>query len=460
MYENDTIAAISTPLGEGGIGIVRLSGPGAVDMVEGIFYSPKGKKISEARSHSILHGYIGDKEKKADDIIDEVLVGVMLTPLTYTKEDVVEINCHGGILPLRKVLDLVLKQGARLAMPGEFTQRAFLNGRIDLVQAEAVIDVIRAKTDESRRIALDQLSGGVSAEITGVRDTLVEICAHVEAYIDFPEEEIEPAAEEEIIGTCETLHRRLDTILRTYEDGRFFREGISVAIVGRPNVGKSSLLNALLERDRAIVTDIPGTTRDVIEEYLNINGLPVRIIDTAGIRESRDVTEREGVRRSLKAMEGADLIVAVVDGSAGITREDEEIFDRMKGRKGIAVINKSDLSQVITDEDITAEYPVVKISAIKRKGLDDLKNVVLDQTLKGVGEQKEGLIITNIRHKTSLEQCKEAFERALKGLKCRRPLDIVAIDLRDALQRLGEIVGITTSEDILNKIFNDFCIGK
>jgi len=458
MFDTDTIAAISTPIGEGGIGIVRLSGPEAFRIADALFRSARGRTAAGARSHSLIHGHIVDPESGA--VIDEVLLGVMKAPNTYTREDIVEINCHGGALPLRKVLDLVLRQGARLAMPGEFTQRAFLNGRIDLVQAEAVLDVIRSKTDESRRIALQQLSGGLSEEITDIRDGLMEVCAHIEAWLDFPEDEIEPDTEEELLGRAAGLGQRLDRLVRSHEEGRFFREGLSVAIVGRPNVGKSSLLNALLERDRAIVTDIPGTTRDVIEEYLNIKGLPVRIIDTAGIRESHDAPEQEGVRRSLRAIDDADLVIAVFDGSAELHREDREVMARVMDKNTIFVLNKADLARVVTTGDLPAGPPVVSLSAKRGDGMDELRETIVRQTLREGPEQREGVMITNMRHKTAIESARDAVARGTEELKAGQPLEIVAMQFRDALDRLGEIVGVVTTDDILNKIFSDFCIGK
>jgi tRNA modification GTPase len=311
MFVDDTIAAISTPLGEGGIGIVRLSGKDSLQTAEKIFSSPKNKSLNDSKSHRVVYGYIKDPSTGKE--IDEVLVTIMRSPCSYTKEDVVEINCHGGMIPLRKTLELVLKEGARLAEPGEFTKRAFINGRIDLSQAEAVLDLIRSKTDESRRIAIEQLQGGLSEKITALRDRLTEVCAHVEAYIDFPEDEIETASTKAVLESMKDIGRELHALLKTYDEARFFREGLSTAIVGSPNVGKSSLLNALLKKDRAIVTEYPGTTRDIIEEYLNINGLPLRIMDTAGIRDVQDIAEKEGVKRSLLSIENADIVIAMFD---------------------------------------------------------------------------------------------------------------------------------------------------
>ncbi len=458
MFESDTIAAISTPQGEGGIGIVRLSGRDALPIAASIFRSSRKKDLSAVQSHRIYHGYIVDPGSGLH--IDETLLSVMKGPHTYTREDVVEINCHGGMMPLRRVLELVVRQGARLAMPGEFTQRAFLNGRIDLVQAEAVMDVIRSRTDESRRIALEQLSGGLSGEIREIRDGLIDVCAHIEAYLDFPEDEIEPDTEEQLTEQAREINERLERLAQSYEDGKFFREGLSVAIVGRPNVGKSSLLNALLDQDRAIVTDVPGTTRDVIEEHLGIKGLPVRIIDTAGIRESHDVPEREGVKRSLRAIHDADLVIAVFDGSEPLHDEDREVMEKVGEKKTIAVINKSDMPAMITKKDLGGIPSVVIVSAKQRTGIDDLKDLIIGRTLTGKTERREGVIITNMRHKISIDLAKEAVSRGILLLRERRPLEIVAIEFRDALLRVGEVVGVVTVDDILNKIFSDFCIGK
>ncbi|MCL4476223.1 MAG: tRNA uridine-5-carboxymethylaminomethyl(34) synthesis GTPase MnmE [Nitrospirae bacterium] len=487
---DDTIAAISTPLGEGGIGIVRLSGRDAVSIVEKLFSSPKNKKLSESESHKLIHGFI--KNPSTNTTIDEVLVTVMKAPKTYTKEDVVEINCHGGILPLREVLELVLRSGARPAEPGEFTKRAFLNGRIDLSQAEAVIDLIRAKTDESRRVAVEQLSGGLSEKITSLRDRIASICAHIEAYIDFPEEEIEPASLESILNEIQDIKNGLSILSNSFEEGRFFREGFKIAIVGRPNVGKSSLLNALLNRDRAIVTETPGTTRDLLEEYLNVKGLPVRIMDTAGIRETHEMAEREGVMRSLKAIDDADLIIGIIDGTTPLNNEDMVVLEKIKDKKNIIAINKSDLPPHPSlplkgggsgwgFENCLKQYSqnVLMISAKTGEGLDTLKDKILDVSLiksqKLVGatlsedsyrevrspfDESEGVIVTNIRHKVAIDNGITALNNVSAALRSLLPLEIVAMEMRDALDRLGEIVGSVTTEDILNRIFSEFCIGK
>ncbi len=463
MLNDDTIAAISTPFGEGGIGIVRLSGKDSLDIVDKIFFSPKNKRVKELQSYRIIYGYIIDPA--TGEKIDEVIVSVMKSPYSYTREDVIEINCHGGMIPLRKTLELVLKQGARLAEPGEFTKRAFINGRIDLSQAEAVLDLIRAKTEESSRIALEQLQGGLYEKITALRDTLTEICVHVEAYIDFPEDEIEVKSDQTLLENLRNVRTELGALLKTYDEARFFREGLATAIVGRPNVGKSSLLNALLKKNRAIVTEIPGTTRDIIEEYLNIKGLPVRIMDTAGIRDVENIAEKEGVRRSLKSIENADLVIAMFDRSEPHRIEDLEVIEKIKNKNIIVVFNKCDLLPLLDKKMImslllpyTSNF--LDISALQGDGIEELKNKIFESCLKDWKEEREGIVISNIRHKLAIEKASEAIERAILALSEGHPLEIFALELREAMDRLGEIVGIVTTDDILNKIFSEFCIGK
>ena len=458
MYNlDDTIVAISTPIGEGGIGIVRISGARSLEIADRLFKSPKGRSLSEVKSHQMIYGYIIDPERGTP--IDEVLLSVMRAPATYTKEDIVEINCHGGLLPMRKVLEAVIRMGARMAEPGEFTFRAFMNGRIDLSQAEATLDLIRAKTESSERLALEQLSGRLSEKINHQRDRLMQVCAHIEAYLDFPEEDIETAEVEEILNNIKSIIKELKELSGTYEEGRFFREGLAVAIVGRPNVGKSSLLNALMEQDRAIVTELPGTTRDVLEEYINIEGVPLRIMDTAGIREAHDLAEVEGVRRSLRAIEGADLVLAVFDCSTDFTREDALVIEKIGNRKAIVVLNKADLPMKIQREDFNVNFPVVVISAKKGDGIRDLKETIISMVFEG-RLSHEGVIVTNVRHKLALERASMCLERAFNALQGDSPYEIVAFELRDALDSLGEIVGAVTTDDILNMIFSQFCIGK
>lgn len=461
--DDDTIAAISTPLGEGGIGIVRISGKDSLTIAGQIFILPKNKLVQDTKSFQLVYGYIIDPITR--EKVDEVLLSLMRSPHSYTKEDVVEINCHGGMISLTKILEIVLGLGARLASPGEFTKRAFLNGRIDLSQAEAVLDLIRSKTDESRRIALDQLQGGLSEKITSLRDRVMDICVHIEAYIDFPEDEIETDSKQELGTSLEDISQKLLMLLKTYEEGRFFREGLSTAIVGRPNVGKSSLLNALLQKDRAIVTEIPGTTRDIIEEYLNIKGLPLRIMDTAGIREVKDLAEKEGVKRSLQSIENADLVLALFDRSEPLQEEDFEVLKRIKDKNTIFVLNKCDLPAAFDRRIFSSFVPqpsslFLNISATRGDGIEELKDAIFGSCLKNWKEAREGVVVTNLRHKTAIQNAHASLTNAMKALSENQPIEIIALELRDSLEKLGEIVGAITTEDILERIFNEFCIGK
>lgn len=463
-FPDDTIAAVSTPPGEGGIGIVRLSGKDAVRIVDRIFVSSRNNRLPGVHSHTILHGIIQDPSIL--ERIDEVLVTFMKAPRTYTREDVVEINCHGGMVPLRRILGLVIDGGARVAEPGEFTRRAFLNGRIDLSQAEAVIDVIRAKTEQAERMALQQLEGRLSAEITTLRDSVTELCALVEAYIDFPEEDVTVPEKAGVVGSIQSVEVRLSALSRSFDEGRLYREGASMAIVGKPNVGKSSLLNALLKKDRAIVTDLPGTTRDIIEEGLNISGLPVRIMDTAGIREAHDLAEAEGVKRSLDAIEGADIVLAVFDAGKPLDHADRQVIERVRNKRTITVINKWDIMTPEFDCGDTElnTHPCVKISAIKGEGLDDLKEKIVNALLSkrsATGQEAAAdLLITNIRHKQLVDSALASLGQARTTLETGEPLEVTALFLRESLNSLGEIIGAVTTDDILDRIFAEFCIGK
>ncbi|KWT83467.1 tRNA uridine-5-carboxymethylaminomethyl(34) synthesis GTPase MnmE [Candidatus Magnetominusculus xianensis] len=469
---DDTIAGISTPHGVGGIGIVRISGGGAINIAERIFSSPNDKKVSSMPSFTIAHGFIIDPE--TGEKIDEVLLSVMRAPKTYTAEDVAEINCHGGLLTVSKTLEISLNAGARLAAPGEFTMRAFLNGRIDLAQAEAVLDIINAATLSSGRLALEQLSGGLSSVILPIVNELISMCAEVEAQIDFPEDDIEPADKSAMLGNINSIVTGLKSLSESYSFGRFYREGLCVAIVGKPNVGKSSLLNALLKKDRAIVTPLPGTTRDTIEEALNIKGLPVRIVDTAGIREGSGLAETQGITRSIAAIEAAALVIAVFDGSTVFTNEDEEILRRTASKDIIIAINKADKEMAFSNEFLTGQYrgvtnhdtavKIVNISALTGFGLDALKETLYSHIVGSNAPKSqdahEGVIVTNLRHKTALDEAVAAMENSRECLRIDNPYEITALELRTALNALGRITGTITTGDILEKIFSDFCIGK
>jgi len=455
MNTDDTIAAISTSIGHSGIGIVRISGSNAIRVVDNLFLSQMKKKLKHTPSHRIIYGRI--VEPVSREVIDEVLVSVMKAPGTYTREDIIEINCHGGAVAVRRVLELVLKSGARLAGPGEFTQRAFLNDRIDLAQAEAVLDVISALTDESRKTAIRQLSGNLSKKIEEIREKLIDLTALVESYIDFPEDDIEPLSVKEMGGKAQVIQRALQNLINSSKYGLILRDGLKTAIIGRPNVGKSSLLNALLDHDRAIVTELPGTTRDVIEEYLNIEGLPLKIMDTAGIRSVRNIAEKEGVKRSLMTMEDADLVLVVLDGSSALHKTDMELLDKSKSKNTILVINKTDLPQKIRLDESAGE--VIRISARHGSGLDSLKVKIFKKATGG--EVSHGTnIVTNVRHVQAIESASSSISSFLAQLKKDTSPEFLSLELRDALDSIGAIIGITTPDDILNRIFSSFCIGK
>lgn len=455
MFTEDTIAAISTPIGQGGIGIVRLSGDRAVSIAAPLFKASSGKGLESLPSHRISHGFIVDP--LTDDILDEVLVSVMKAPYTYTREDVVEINCHGGPMPLKRVLELVLKSGARMAEAGEFTKRAFLNGRIDLTQAEAVCDLIQAKTELGHKAAMEQLEGRLSQKIETLKDRVINITAWVEAYIDFPEEDIEIAAVDQLHSEALSISQYIKSILSHAKEGRIIREGVKTAIVGMPNVGKSSLLNALLGQDRAIVTEIPGTTRDVIEDSLNIKGIPFRVLDTAGIRTSSHAVEIEGINRSFKAMNQADLILLVIDRSRPVDETETAILQDRKNL--IVVLNKIDLPLKVDTKVIPSHLTQISVSATQEKGLNALKEAMVNHVL-GHGIETSHLLVTNIRHILALEKALSSLENFMNSIMQKAYPEFLALELRDALNALGEILGPTTPEDILNRIFRDFCIGK
>jgi len=455
MSSDDTIAAISTPIGVGGIGIVRLSGDRAVAIVDSIFKPASGKSLKNLPFHRLYHGFI--IEPWTHEALDEVLVSAMKAPCTYTREDVVEINCHGGPLPLRRVLELVLKSGARLAEPGEFTKRAFLNGRIDLAQAEAVCDLIKAKTELGRKAAMEQLDGRLSSKIEALKDKIINLTAWIEAYIDFPEDDIELATMEQLQDEAISVRQGIEALLAHAREGKIIREGVKTAIIGRPNVGKSSLLNALLGQDRAIVTELPGTTRDIIEDFINIQGVTFRILDTAGIRKSSNMVEIEGINRSLKAMQQADLILLVLDQSEPFHETEMSILQN--NQNVIIVLNKVDLPTKLDTHAISSTCIQVSVSATQDKGIDTLKQAMVSHVL-GHGIETGHLLVTNVRHIHALEQAALSLEKFLNSLSQKAYPEFLALELRDTLNALDDIIGATTPEDILNRIFRDFCIGK
>ena len=457
MQEQDTICAVSTPPGEGGIGIIRMSGKDAISIGARVF-TPRhdNNDFTRVATHTLHYGHIIDPG--TGETVDEVLISVMRGPATYTREDVVEINCHGGMMPLWRTMGLLINAGARQAEPGEFTRRAFLHGRIDLAQAEAVMDIIRAKTDLSHRAANELLMGGLSTEISNLRDRLVSLLASVEAGIDFPDEDIETESGTSLADEVSGIVTTIEGLLSSFAFGRILRDGFATAIVGRPNVGKSSLLNALLKQNRAIVTEIPGTTRDVLEEYLNVSGIPIRILDTAGIRHTNDTIEQEGVRRSLAAIESADIVLVVLDGSEKLKDEDQRVLKEVEGKSAIAVINKSDLPRKL--EVLDRPRMQVSLSCRAGEGLDSLKRAVSDMVKQGTVRAREHAWSVNQRHKGALEQTMISLEKSLESINADLSPEFIAVDLRDALDSLGLIIGATYTEDILERIFNEFCIGK
>ncbi|HMP82736.1 MAG TPA: tRNA uridine-5-carboxymethylaminomethyl(34) synthesis GTPase MnmE [Verrucomicrobiota bacterium] len=453
---NDTIAAIATPLGEGGLAVIRISGPEALAVADRSFIPVGGnsRKPSEATSHTLHYGKVIRDGRQ----VDEVLVAVMCAPRTYTREDIVEITCHGGILSAKSVLDTVLANGARAAEPGEFTKRAFLNGRLDLAQAEAVADLIHSRTELALSAANEQLAGKLSRRINLLRDDLLNVLAHVEAHIDFPDEDISPDTREKLISRLENGIAFVSELLRTADEGQILRRGIRAAIVGRPNAGKSSLLNQLLGRDRAIVSPTPGTTRDTIEETANVRGIPVVFIDTAGLREALDEVEGEGVRRSRQTLERAELILHVLDASEALTPADADHLSEFKGRKRIVLRNKTDLPVKLSLPPQDAS--VVDICCLSGQGIEPLKDAI--KSLVWAGEIKSEMleVMINARHQNVLNRAREALQKALETLKAGATLELTAMELRIGVNAVGEIVGQTATEDLLDTIFNQFCIGK
>jgi len=456
MYVKDTIAAISTPVGEGGVGIVRVSGDRSKEIAERIF---TGKNSGGMKSHRFYYGEI--KDPASGSVLDEAMVVLMLAPKTYTREDVLEIQCHGGYVLVSRILELVLRQGARLAEPGEFTKRAFLNGRIDLVQAEAVIDVIRGKTDAAVALAQHQREGLLSRKIQETKDDIIHALALIEAFLDFPEEDLEFAENSEITGHIKRAIEKAEKLIDGFNEGRVLREGVSVLIAGKPNVGKSSLLNTLLKEKRAIVTSVPGTTRDVIEEVVNIDGLPVKMLDTAGIRATEDVVELEGVKLALERIALADLVLLVLDVSRPLDDEDNLIIDAVRASNVIVVMNKSDLDVVMEIPEQLKNRARVEISTLTGAGIRALREMIFKKFVheKAI-DGREFVVLSQARHRDALMKTKDHLNTFLDNFNSGVNLEIVALDLRAALGALGEITGETTPDDILNHIFGRFCIGK
>lgn len=460
MKEFDTICAIATPIGEGGISIIRISGNDALGIASSIFRPKNKQDIKDMKTYTMRYGNILSREN--NEIVDDVILSYMKGPYSYTGENVVEINCHGGVVATNRVLNEIVKAGARLAEPGEFTKRAFLNGKIDLSQAEAVIDIIRAKTELSMKSAIMQSKGSLSKEIGELRKYLLNVLALIEYAVDFTEDD-EDIIDDNLLfqikdGINKTIER-IKKLLKNADEGKIIRDGLNMVIVGKPNVGKSSLLNALLKEKRAIVTDIPGTTRDIIEEYINIDGIPVRIIDTAGIRDTEDTVEKIGVERSKEKIEEADLVVLMMDSSREVDDEDKLIIDAVKDKKYITLLNKIDLNRKISDDIIGNLRNIIEISAKNEIGIDDLKDKIKELFFDGEIDS-ESLIISNTRHKQALYRALENCTIALEKIKSNEFLDLISIYITSGMRALGEITGDELEEDLLNKIFSEFCVGK
>ncbi len=450
---HDTIASISTSLGVGAISIVRVSGDDAIEVVSKIF---KGKNLNNVDSHTIHYGHIVDD----DEIIDEVLVSVMKAPKTFTTEDVVEINCHGGIATTNKVLELVLLNGARLAEPGEFTKRAFLNGRIDLIEAESVMDIINAKTDKSRKLSLNQLGGNVSSIIRNFRQDLLELLANIEVNIDYPEyEDMEEMTVEKINKRMGEMRDKLTKIVNESENGRIIRDGIKTVIVGRPNVGKSSILNRLLDYNKAIVTDVAGTTRDVVEGEINLDGILLKLVDTAGIRETNDIVEKIGVNRSLEEIDRADLIILVLNNNEELTNYDLEIIDKIKNKKYIVVINKCDLEKKINDSEIKLNN-IVRINTIELDKIDLLKDKIKEMFNLDMIEQGDYNFLSNVRQISLAKESLQILDEVEAAVKREDPVDLIEIDIKRIWTKLGEIIGENYDDELINQLFSQFCLGK
>lgn len=456
----ETIVAISTAMGNGGIGIIRMSGKESFKILERIF-KPKNNKFDDIKGYNIKFGYIVNSETR--EIIDEVLVSFFKSPKSYTTEDMCEINSHGGIIVQKLILEQCLKNGASLAEPGEFTKRAFLNGRIDLSQAESVIDLINSRTEKEAKASITQLEGNLSKKIEEIRSDLLDIMSDIEATIDYPEYDIEEVTNTRAVKELTNILEKLDILERSFETGKMLKEGIKTIIIGKPNSGKSSLLNLILNEERAIVSDIAGTTRDTIEEYINLKGIPLKLIDTAGIRETKDKIEEIGVNKSIYLVDKADLIISIFDNSKDLEKEDYKILDMIKNKKSIIVLNKIDLGKHILDENeeiLKLNIPIVKMSAKLGDGIEDLYRNIIDIFNMGNIELDNSMVITNVRHKNQIKKAKNDVQQAIDTISQKLPIDIIGIYIKEALIDLGTITGQNVSEDIINEIFSKFCLGK
>lgn len=457
-YLDEPIVAIATAPGEGAIGIVRLSGEGVIDIVSDIFKSYRDSNFTSKDDKRLIYGHIYEGEQ----IIDEVMVAPMYGPKTYTREDMVEIQCHGGMVPLRRIMSLILSKGVRMAETGEFTKRAFLNGRLDLAQAESVMDLISAKTPDGFDLAYSQLEGKLSQRVSLLRDELVSVMASLEVSIDYPEEDIEEITYEEVHQRFKAVEEGIDKLLRNSESGRIVREGLNTVIVGKPNVGKSSLLNALLKEARAIVTDIPGTTRDAIEEYIQIKGIALKLVDTAGIRDTEDIVEKMGVEKSRALFNKADLVIFVLSADQALSEDDREIIGYLKEKKAITIINKSDLDLVLDTKEVAelmGHHPIIQTSALMEEGIETLEDAIAEMVYGGI-QLKEQALVSNARHVNALKRAKMAISDAIKVTEAGMPYDFIQVDTKNVYEYLGEITGESLEEDLINKIFSNFCLGK
>lgn len=456
----DTITSISTPMGEGAIGIVRLSGPEAVEIGDKLY---KGKKkLKDVPSHTINYGHIIDPE--THEVVEEVMISVLRAPKTFTREDIIEINCHGGILTINRILELTMTHGARMAEPGEYTKRAFLNGRIDLSQAEAVMDFIRSKTDRASKVAMNQIEGRLSDLIKQQRQSILEILAQVEVNIDYPEyDDVEDATTEFLLAQSKKIKNEIDQLLETGTQGKIMREGLSTVIVGKPNVGKSSMLNNLIQDNKAIVTEVAGTTRDVLEEYVNVRGVPLRLVDTAGIRDTEDIVEKIGVERSRKALSEADLILFVLNNNEPLTEEDRTLYEVIKNEDAIVIVNKTDLERRLDIEEVKTmigDTPLIQTSMLKQEGIDELELQIRDLFFGGEVQNQDMTYVSNSRHISLLKQARQTIQDAIDAAEAGIPMDMVQIDLTRTWEILGEIIGESASDELINQLFSQFCLGK